>query len=67
MIQRFVSSVDAPVCIAGSVDREARLHELREVGPWAFTIGGAFFENKFDGTFPQQINKVCAYMEGGSM
>ena len=67
LIQRFVSSVDAPVCIAGSVDREARLHELREVGPWAFTIGGAFFENKFDGTFPQQINKVCAYMEGGSM
>ena len=27
-----------------------------------FTIGGAFFENKFEGTFAEQIDKVVQYM-----
>lgn len=60
--QRLVSEVDAPVCIAGSVNSYRRLDELKESAPWTFTIGGAFFENRFDGTFAQQIDKVCEYM-----
>lgn len=60
--QRLVSEVDAPVCIAGSVNSYKRLDELKESAPWTFTIGGAFFENRFDGTFAQQIDKVCEYM-----
>lgn len=50
------------VCIAGNVDSYRRLDHLREISPALFTIGGAFFENRFDGTFPEQINKVCAYL-----
>ena len=60
--REFVASVNAPVCIAGSVNSYERLTELKSIAPWAFTIGGAFFENKFDGTFQEQINKVCEYV-----
>lgn len=61
--KRFVSQVNAPVCIAGSVNSYQRLDEVKDANSWAFTIGGAFFENKFNGTFKEQINKVCEYMK----
>ena len=60
--QALVAAVDAPVCLAGSIDSYSRLDEVLESSPWAFTIGSAFFENKFDGTFLEQVNKVCDYM-----
>lgn len=60
--RRFVAQVDAPVCLAGSVNSYQRLDEIREANPWAFTIGGAFFEHTFGGTFEEQISNVCAYM-----
>ena len=60
--KEFVAKVNAPVCIAGSVNSYERLDELKDSNPWAFTIGGAFFENKFDGNFTEQINKVCDYI-----
>ena len=60
--KEFVSKVNAPVCIAGSINSYERLDELKDSNPWAFTIGGAFFENKFDGNFTEQINKVCDYI-----
>lgn len=59
----FVAQVGGPVCIAGSVNSFQRLDELKASDPWAFTIGSAFFENRFGGTFGEQINKVCSYME----
>lgn len=59
----FVARVNAPVCLAGSINSYGRLDEVKEAAPWAFTIGGAFFENKFGGTFAQQIDRVCDYME----
>ena len=61
--RRFVAGVPAPVCLAGSVSSYQRLDEVKSTGAWAFTIGGAFFENKFDGTFAEQIAKVVAYMD----
>ncbi len=60
--KRFVESIDAPVCIAGSVNSFQRLDEVKAVSPWSFTIGSAFFDNMFDGTFAEQINKVCDYI-----
>lgn len=60
--KKFASQVHAPVCIAGSIDSYRKLDELKDANPWAFTIGGAFFENKFEGTFGEQIDKVCEYM-----
>lgn len=61
--QRFVGGVSCPVCLAGSITSYQRLEEVKAANPWTFTIGSAFFENKFEGTFAEQINKVCAYME----
>lgn len=60
--KRFAAEVNAPVCIAGSVNSFERLDELKDASPWAFTIGSAFFENKFNGSFKEQINKVCDYI-----
>lgn len=60
--REFVRRVNAPVCIAGSVNSYERLDELKDANPWSFTIGGAFFENRFDGTVAEQIDKVCDYM-----
>ena len=62
--RELVANVKAPVCIAGSVNSYERLQEIKEIAPWSFTIGGAFFENKFAGTFEEQINKVCGFMRG---
>ncbi len=61
----FVEAVQpyGPVCLAGSVSSYQRLDEVAYAGAWAFTIGGAFFENKFDGTFAEQIDKVVDYMQ----
>ncbi|MDO5346538.1 MAG: hypothetical protein Q4E91_12445 [Lachnospiraceae bacterium] len=62
--KRFVSEINAPVCIAGSINSYQRLDEIKESSPWAFTIGSAFFEKKFGEGFCEQINKVCEYIEG---
>ena len=61
----FVAAVQpyGPVCLAGSVSSYQRLDEVASTGAWAFTIGGAFFENKFGGTFAEQIDKVVEYMQ----
>ena len=59
-----VEAVDAPVCIAGSVDSYERLDEILELNPWAFTIGSAFFENRFGLEFPEQIENVLSYING---
>ena len=63
LIKKFVSQVNAPVCVAGSIDCYSKIDTVKETGAWAFTIGGAFFEKCFDGSFVEQINKVCEYIE----
>lgn len=60
--KEFVAQVDAPVCLAGSIDSYQRLDEVKEANPWTFTIGSAFFDNQFDGSFAEQIDKVCDYI-----
>lgn len=63
LIRRFVQEVHAPVCVAGSVNSFTRLDDLKEISPWSFTIGSAFFDHKFGDTFAGQIDTVCDYME----
>lgn len=60
--KQFVANVNAPVCLAGSVDSYKRLDEVKNANSWTFTIGGAFFDGKFGGTFAEQIDKVVDYM-----
>ncbi len=65
LINQFTQEIEVPVCVAGSINSFARLDEIKEAAPWAFTIGGAFFENKYEGTFNEQIDKVCDYISKG--
>ncbi len=58
----LVQAVDAPVCIAGSIDSTTRLDEVKAVHPWGFTIGSAFFNHKFGNSVAEQINAVCDYV-----
>ncbi len=63
--KEFVAAIKpkAPVCLAGSISSFERLDEVKAANPWGYTIGGAFFENKFGGTFAEQIEKVVQYMQ----
>ena len=58
----FVAAVDAPVCLAGSINSYERLDEVKDAAPWAFTIGGAFFEHRFGDGIAEQIDRVCDYL-----
>lgn len=59
----FIQAIEAPVCLAGSVDSYERLDEVIEANPWAFTVGSAFFDEKFGTEIHEQINNVCNYIE----
>ena len=61
--KNFVAALNAPVCIAGSINSFERLREVQKISPYTFTIGGAFFENKFGNSFAEQIDTVCDFME----
>lgn len=58
----LIEQVDAPVCLAGSINSYDRLDEVKQAAPWAFTIGSAFFEKLFGDTMAQQIDNVCRYL-----
>ncbi|MGX6979762.1 hypothetical protein ACWN8V_11000 [Vagococcus elongatus] len=63
LIREIVAQVDGPVCIAGSINSFQKLDTIKDVVPWAFTIGEAFFNNQFESGFGNQINHVCDYMK----
>ena len=58
----IVESISAPVCIAGSIDSFSRLDEVRQTAPWGFTIGSAFFNNRFGDDFSSQIDAVIDHL-----
>lgn len=62
LIAQIVAASALPVCVAGSIDSVERLQFIKDVQPWAFTIGSAFFEHKFGTSIAEQINKVCDFI-----
>lgn len=62
LICRVIENIDAPVCVAGSIDSFARLDRVKELNPAFFTIGGAFFEKKFGENFADEIENVIDYL-----
>ncbi|MBQ0156745.1 MAG: hypothetical protein KBT22_09260 [Bacteroidales bacterium] len=62
LISDVVSKTGLPICVAGSIDSYERLQFIKDVQPWAFTIGSAFFENKFGDSIAEQIDKVCDFI-----
>mgnify|MGYP003285965875 FL=1 len=61
--EKIVSNVNAPVCIAGSINSYEQLDKIKKIKPGAFTIGSAFFDNKFGNDFGEQINNVYDYIK----
>jgi len=58
----FLRGVEVPVVLAGSIDGLQRLEAVKRLAPWAFTIGGAFFDRRFvpGGSFRDQMAAVLA-------
>ncbi len=63
LTKEFLSKVNAPVCIAGSVDSFEKIDEIIDNGAWGFTIGSAFIDNVFGETVPRQIKLVYDYVQ----
>lgn len=61
--EAIIKNIDAPVCIAGSIDSYDKLDYIKRLRPWAFTIGSAFFDNCFGGTIAQQIDNVINHIK----
>lgn len=62
LISNMVSKTGLPICVAGSIDSYERLQFIKNVQPWTFTIGSAFFDNKFGTSIAEQINNVCDFI-----
>jgi hypothetical protein len=60
LIQKVMEAVEIPIIVAGNVDSFERIRKLKELGVWAFTIGGAIMERKFltAADEPEQIKAV---------
>lgn len=61
----LLKAVKIPVVIAGSIDSFLRMDKIKELKPWGFTIGGAFFDKKFDknASFKEQIKIAFDYVQ----
>ena len=62
LIDALVKSINKPVTSAGSISNYERLDIMKKIQPWAFTIGGAFFDHYFGDTFAEQIEIVQNYL-----
>ena len=61
----IVKRLDIPVVIAGSISSFERIDVMKKISPWAFTIGTAYFNQKFvkDGSFREQVVASFEYLQ----
>lgn len=63
LLTELAPKLTKPFSIAGSVDSFEKLDFIKTLpNLYAFTIGGAFFEEKFGVAFSEQIEKVVRYI-----
>lgn len=64
LAKRLVASATTEVIIAGSIASEERIRIINEINPFAFTMGGALFENRFlpAGNFRENLERVINIM-----
>lgn len=60
LLKEVVAATNVPVVSAGSIASFERINEVWEAGAWGFTIGSAFFDQKFipDGSFEDKVLAV---------
>jgi len=66
LIKQVGAAIQIPLIVAGNVDSFERIRELKALGVWAFTIGGAIMEKKFPaaGDETEQIKAVLKETAG---
>ena len=62
LIKRLSAEVNGPICIAGSINSYEQLNLIKSCSPWALQ-SEVVFDNKFSGTFLEQIDKVYNHMK----
>jgi hypothetical protein len=65
LLKEVVAATRVPIVSAGSVASYPRIAEIWEAGAWGFTIGGAFFEEKFvrGGNFTENVKAVTDWLK----
>jgi hypothetical protein len=65
LLAEVVKAVNIPVVSAGSIATLDRIREVWDTGAWGFTIGSAFFEQKFvpQGDLRENIIAVCDWLD----
>jgi NAD(P)H-dependent flavin oxidoreductase YrpB (nitropropane dioxygenase family) len=48
LMRRVCLAVGKPIIVAGSIDSPQRIREVADAGAWAFTVGTAAFEGRFE-------------------
>ncbi|MDE7414667.1 MAG: hypothetical protein K2N05_12880 [Muribaculaceae bacterium] len=65
-VERLIDNINkvcgGKLCVAGSIDSFRRLDVIKKLKPEWFTIGSAFFNNKFGDDLPTQIETVLKYI-----
>ena len=67
LTREFLREVRIPVVMAGSINSFERIDIVNNLNPWAFTMGSALFEHRFDedGSFRENLERVVGYMNSG--
>lgn len=65
LARELCKAIDAPTIIAGSIGSYERIKVMSEISPWAFTMGGALFDKKFDAnaSIADNLELVVKYMD----
>jgi hypothetical protein len=65
LLQQVVAAVKVPVVSAGSIASYDRIQEVGDAGCWGFTIGSAFFDNRFvpDAGFDANLREVADWLQ----
>lgn len=59
LLREVVRATTVPIVSAGSIASYDRIHEVWQAGAWGFTIGSAFFDNRFVPAGGFELN-MCA-------
>ena len=68
LLREVVRATTVPIVSAGSIASYDRIHEVWQAGAWGFTIGSAFFENRFvpEGGFEINMGAVAQWLQAQS-
>ncbi len=64
LAKQLIDTIKKPIVLAGSINSFERINKVKELNPWGFTIGSAFFDKKFvkNSSFREQVDSVAQYI-----